>query len=131
MYAIRSYYEFDLQDVINTTTSIAAHAANLKGLELLVDIPLDLPTKLVGDPHRLGQIINNLLSNSVKSTEKGEVELRIITLEEAGNRIKFMFSIHDTGIGMTTDQLSQLFQPFVQADSSTTRKYGGTRNNFV
>lgn len=118
--------EFDLLEVIKTSTSIAAHGANLKGLELLVDVPLAIPTKLVGDPHRLGQILNNLLGNSIKFTEKGEVELRVVSLEDLGDRIKFMFTVHDTGIGMSMEQVSRLFQPFVQADSSTTRKFGGT-----
>src|SRR5208337_343871 len=112
--------------VLETVTSFASQNAYVKGLELLLNISEDIPLELVGDPHRLGQVLINLLSNSVKFTENGEVELGATLSERTGEKIKLRFSVRDTGIGMTAEQSSKLFQPFTQADSSTTRKYGGT-----
>src|SRR4029078_9972669 len=81
---------------------------------------------LVGDPLRLGQVIANLINNSIKFTERGQVYLKAELVEEIGERAKLRFSVKDTGIGMTAEQASRLFQPFSQADASTTRKHGGT-----
>ena len=97
-----------------------------KGLELLFDLDPDLPRSLKGDPMRLGQILVNLVNNSVKFTEQGEIVVtaRLDRLEE--DSVRARFSVRDTGIGLTPEQQAKLFQPFSQADSSTTRKYGGT-----
>ncbi len=97
-----------------------------KNLELIFDIPHDVPDSLVGDPLRLGQILTNLVSNAVKFTENGEILVCAELLESAGDRVKLKFSVRDTGIGMTREQCDRLFQAFTQADGSTTRKYGGT-----
>ena len=78
------------------------------------------------DALRLGQILINLVNNAVKFTEHGEVVLTVAVEERESDRVKLKFSVHDTGIGMTPEQTSRLFQPFSQADTSTTRKYGGT-----
>ncbi len=91
-----------------------------------MNVPAEIPSHLVGDAHRLGQILTNLVGNSIKFTEHGEVELRVALLELTGEKAKLRFSVRDTGIGMTDEQSSRLFQPFSQADSSTTRKFGGT-----
>src|SRR5262249_45539378 len=75
---------------------------------------------------RLGQVLTNLVNNAVKSTEQGEIRLRIEPLARGGDRVALKFSVSDTGIGMTREQAAKLFQPFTQADMSTTRKHGGT-----
>ena len=80
----------------------------------------------MGDPLRLGQILINLVNNAVKFTERGEIRLSAELLEQTGDRVKLRFSVRDTGIGMTPEQAARLFQAFTQADTSTTRKYGGT-----
>ncbi|MGA2639554.1 MAG: ATP-binding protein [Spirochaetia bacterium] len=118
--------DFSLEQVLETVTSFASQNAYAKGLELLLNVSKHIPLDLVGDPHRLGQVLINLLSNSVKFTQTGEVELRATLSEKTGEKVKLRFSVRDTGIGMTPEQCVKLFQPFTQADSSTTRKYGGT-----
>ena len=118
--------DFSLESVIERVTSFTSASAFSKGLELLVSVPPDIPTYLVGDAHRLGQILTNLVGNSVKFTDQGEVELRVALIELTGEKVKLRFSVRDTGIGMSEEHSLRLFQPFSQADSSTTRKFGGT-----
>ena len=118
--------DFRLDSVIERLTSIAGHNAFAKGLELLVNMPAEIPSHLVGDANRLGQILTNLMGNSVKFTDRGEVELKVALLELTGEKVKLRFSVRDTGIGMTDEESLKLFQPFSQADSSTTRRFGGT-----
>jgi signal transduction histidine kinase/DNA-binding NarL/FixJ family response regulator/HPt (histidine-containing phosphotransfer) domain-containing protein len=95
--------------------------AREKGLALIVDMAPDLPTAFLGDPLRLSQILLNLLSNAIKFTEQGEVRVGVRRAEG-----ELVFSVSDTGIGITSEQMERLFSPFEQADSTTTRKYGGT-----
>src|SRR5262249_20018817 len=85
-----------------------------------------IPEQLRGDPLRLGQILTNLVNNAIKFTERGEIRLNIELLEHTGEKVQLRFLVRDTGIGMTPEQASKLFQPFSQADMSTTRKHGGT-----
>ena len=118
--------DFSLDEVIASVTTLTAQKAHDKGLELLVEVARGVPTALLGDPLRLGQIITNLVNNSVKFTEKGEIRVKAELLEHTGNKAELRFSIKDTGMGMTKEQSARLFQPFMQADSSTTRKHGGT-----
>jgi len=118
--------DFSLDSVIDRVTSLTGQNAFSKGLELLVNVPADIPSLLIGDAHRLGQILTNLVGNSLKFTDHGEVEMKVALLEVTGKKVKLRFSVRDTGIGMTEEQSSRLFQPFSQADSSTTRKFGGT-----
>jgi two-component system sensor histidine kinase/response regulator len=118
--------DFSLEQVLDGVTSLVSPSTYAKGLELLLNIAEDIPVDLVGDPHRLNQVLVNLLGNSVKFTQTGEVELRATVSEITGEKVKLRFSVRDTGIGMTAEQTTKLFQPFTQADSSTTRKYGGT-----
>ena len=118
--------EFRLDDVIASVTSITAQKAQDKGLEFLAEVASSVPQNLVGDPLRLGQVIANLINNSVKFTEHGDVHLKAELLEQVGERARLRFSVKDTGIGMTPEQAARLFQPFSQADMSTTRKHGGT-----
>ena len=118
--------DFRLDEVLNSVTTLTAQKAHEKGLEFLSDVAPTVPQYLRGDPLRLGQILTNLVNNAVKFTERGEVRVRIDLVEQAGDKAKLKFSVRDTGIGMTPEQSAKLFQPFTQADMSTTRKHGGT-----
>ena len=117
---------FQLNDVINNIVEMVAVKASEKNVELLSYVHSNVPCALVGDPLRLGQILVNLSSNAVKFTEKGHILLKAELLSEdpAGCRIKF--SVQDTGIGMTAEQVENMFIAFSQADSSITRRFGGT-----
>jgi two-component system sensor histidine kinase/response regulator len=117
---------FILDRAMDNVTTIVGHKVADKGLELVFDIPPDVPQALVGDPLRLEQILTNLISNAVKFTERGEVLVRVEWVEDTGARVKLRFSVSDTGIGMGPEQQQRLFQAFTQADGSITRKYGGT-----
>jgi CheY-like chemotaxis protein len=117
---------FELDDVIATVTTITGQKASEKGLEFLADVPSSVPQHLQGDPLRLGQIITNLVNNAVKFTEQGEVRVGVRQVETTGDQVKLEFCVQDTGAGMTPEQSARLFQPFTQADMSTTRKHGGT-----
>ncbi|MCU0725770.1 MAG: ATP-binding protein [Planctomycetes bacterium] len=117
---------FRLEDVLASVLTLTAQRAHEKGLEFLVSVSKDVPPVLVGDPLRLSQIVTNLVNNAVKFTERGEVRIRVDPLERVGDRVLLEFSVRDTGIGMTPEQTAKLFQPFTQADASTTRKHGGT-----
>jgi two-component system, sensor histidine kinase and response regulator len=118
--------DFSLDEVIGSVTTLTAQKAHDKGLEFLVAVGEGVPTALLGDPLRLSQIITNLVNNSVKFTERGEIKVKAELLERTGDKVKLQFSVQDTGMGMTKEQASRLFQPFMQADTSTTRKHGGT-----
>ncbi len=118
--------EFDLNDLLESVTGLFALAMESKGLELIFDIDPSLPPRLQGDPLRLKQIINNLIGNAVKFTETGHIRLAMREAARLDNEIALTVSVTDTGIGMSAEQLSRLFQPFEQGDTSTTRKFGGT-----
>jgi signal transduction histidine kinase/DNA-binding response OmpR family regulator/HPt (histidine-containing phosphotransfer) domain-containing protein len=118
--------DFRLDDVISLVTTLTAQQAHDKGLEFLVHVAPGIPEPLVGDPVRLGQILTNCVGNAVKFTERGEVRVGIGLAERAGQKVQLKCSVRDTGIGMTREQSERLFQPFTQADMSTTRKHGGT-----
>ncbi len=118
--------DFKLDDVITSVTTITGQKAQDKGLEYLAHVAPGIPQFLQGDPLRLGQILTNLINNSVKFTERGEVRVNAEMLQQTGEKCQLKFSIHDTGIGMTKEQAARLFKPFTQADMSTTRKHGGT-----
>ncbi len=117
---------FDLDQVLDTLTDTLAPSAERKGLEVLFDIPMEMPRALVGDPTRLGQVLINLAGNAVKFCDQGEIVVRV-TLDRLGrDAADLRFSVRDTGIGMDEAQTARLFEAFQQADSSTTRRYGGT-----
>ncbi|MFZ3407144.1 response regulator [Vibrio chagasii] len=118
--------DFHLENVLDNITNLVGLRASERGLELLIQVDRDVPTNLIGDPLRLGQILINLSNNAVKFTEKGEVKISISVAERHGDDIKLKFAVSDSGIGMTQEQANKLFNKFTQADSSTTRKYGGT-----
>jgi len=118
--------DFDLRDVLGDTLQTLAIRAAEKGLELIDHIPVDIPDFIVGDPGRLRQIIVNLVGNAIKFTEKGEiaVDVSLASLEE--NLLCLHFFVKDTGVGIAADKQKRIFESFNQADSSTSRQYGGT-----
>jgi PAS domain S-box-containing protein len=118
--------EFEIDEVLDNLATVASVKTQDKGLELLFRRDPHVPTVLIGDPLRLGQILINLTNNAVKFTEKGEIVVQIELLERVQDEAILSFSVRDTGIGMTPEQQAKLFQSFSQADTSTTRKYGGT-----
>ena len=118
--------DFQLEDTLDNISTLVGIKTQEKGLELLFKTDPSVPTALVGDPLRLGQILINLSNNAVKFTDAGEIVVAIELVKKDKAQVTLKFSIHDTGIGMTAEQAAKLFQPFAQADSSTTRKYGGT-----
>jgi signal transduction histidine kinase/CheY-like chemotaxis protein len=119
--------DFDLAETLdNVANMITVKAQEKEGLEVLVHKGTDVPRFLIGDSLRLGQVLVNLGNNAVKFTESGEIVVTIRTEERLDNRIRLRFSVRDSGIGMTEEQQGKLFQAFSQADTSTTRKYGGT-----
>ena len=117
---------FDLRTAVEDVVALFAERAHDKGLELASLVDYDVPTALEGDSGRLRQILTNLVGNAIKFTERGEVVLRVELDEEDGVRATVRISVRDTGIGMTEEQQSRVFESFSQADASTTRRYGGT-----
>ncbi len=120
------HIDFNLDDVMDNLGNLIGLKAEDKGLELLFDQAPNLPTALVGDPLRLGQILVNLGNNAVKFTDKGEIIIGAELVETGVNAVELHFWVRDSGIGMTAEQLAKTFRSFSQADASTTRKYGGT-----
>ena len=118
--------DFDLVEIIETTRDMLAGQAMKKGVEMASYVAADVPRRLRGDPGRLRQVLLNLLNNAIKFTERGEVVVRVTREEEAEGKARLRFDVIDTGIGITPEAQAKLFQPFNQADTSTTRKYGGT-----
>jgi PAS domain S-box-containing protein len=118
--------DFRLEDVFDNLANLVGMKAEENELELMFDLPVDLPTALIGDPLRLGQVLVNLGNNAVKFTEKGEIVIAVEVLQQDDISIKLHFSVRDTGVGLTSEQQGKLFQSFSQADTTTTRKYGGT-----
>ena len=118
--------EFDLHELVNTTISMLQVQANTKGLRLAGHISPHTPFRLIGDPNHLRQVLINLIGNAIKFTEKGGVELRITTLSENMDTADLRFEVIDTGIGIPLEAQQAIFESFTQADSSTTRRFGGT-----
>ena len=117
---------FHLDEVLDSLSDLVNVRAQEKDLEILFETRPEVPTSLVGDPLRLNQVLINLVSNAIKFTEKGEIVISTECVQVEGDRTELMFSVRDTGIGLTPEQISKLFRPFRQADGSITRKYGGT-----
>ncbi|MDH1010988.1 response regulator [Pseudomonas nicosulfuronedens] len=120
------HVEFRLEDVLEQFSAMVGFKAEEHSLELLFQLSQDLPTSLIGDPLRLGQILLNLGNNAVKFTERGEIVLGIEPVALDAEDAELHFWLRDTGIGMTSEQCGRMFQSFIQADSSTSRRYGGT-----
>ena len=118
--------DFDLRESVENVCDILAQRAHDKGLELVTVVDDRVPDALIGDSGRLRQVLMNLVGNAVKFTESGEVTVRVDLVEEKAEAAVLKFEVRDTGIGIPADAVPRLFHAFVQADGSTTRKYGGT-----
>lgn len=118
--------DFQLSAVLDNLTNIVVDKSTQKGIEMVIKVDPGVPEHLVGDPLRFGQMLINLATNSVKFTNEGEIEIKIKAKEETEDEILLYASVEDTGIGLDETQIVKLFNNFQQADSSITRKYGGT-----
>ena len=119
-------HAFDLRHCIEDVMDVFAAKASEKGLDLVYQIDYQIPAQIVGDSHRLRQILLNLISNAMKFTHQGEIFVSVNLLKMDSTNLDLAFHVKDTGIGIPKDKLSRLFKAFSQVDSSTTRKYGGT-----
>jgi signal transduction histidine kinase/DNA-binding response OmpR family regulator len=117
---------FVLHELIDIVVGLVWQKADAKNIEVLVDIDPSLPPRVVGDVLRIRQILTNFLSNAVKFTEQGEIELRVLRVERDGARPCIRFEVSDSGIGISRQALEQLFQPFQQVDNSLTRRFEGS-----
>ncbi len=117
---------FDIKELFFNIVKVFSVKARKKGLEFYYDFPQGIHSNLLGDPTRLRQILYNLLENAIKFTPKGRVGIRCEVIKEKDDKINLCFFIEDTGIGIPKDKQNQIFKGFVQADVSTTRKFGGT-----
>ena len=117
---------FPLRATLDEVVVLLAQSAHEKGLELTLNIQNDVPDNAIGDPLRLQQIMVNLLGNAIKFTERGNIDIRVEKRALSNNRMELEVQIHDTGIGISEKQQSQLFQAFRQADTSISRRHGGT-----
>ena len=118
--------DFEMVKVLDNVANLISEKCSGKGLELVFDIAPDVPQTLVGDSLRVGQILINYANNAVKYTENGEIVIAARVAERTEADVLLHFSVQDTGIGLTEEQISRLFESFSQADSSTTRRFGGT-----
>ncbi|MEX0845379.1 MAG: response regulator [Balneolaceae bacterium] len=117
---------FDLRDSLKELKKLLEFSAQNKDVEIKSEIHPDIPEKVMGDPMRIRQILLNYGNNAVKFTEKGSIKLKVDLLNEDEKTVTLRFSVKDTGIGIPEQKMKQIFDPFSQADASTTRKYGGT-----
>ncbi|MBI2768731.1 MAG: response regulator [Burkholderiales bacterium] len=118
--------DFELEKMLGSVAGLLDDKTSSKGLELVFDVSPEVPQRLVGDSLRVGQILINYANNAVKYTDSGEIVVAVRVQERGEREVLLRFSVTDTGIGLTEEQVGRLFQSFQQADSSTTRKYGGT-----
>ena len=118
--------EFDIRELVDQLSTLFYEAMEKKDLELFFHVSPEVPYMLKGDSLRIGQVLTNLLSNAVKFTHQGSVKLFVRKVKDTEEGVRIQFEVKDTGIGMSDEQLDRLFTPFTQADSSTTRKYGGS-----
>ncbi|TFW16032.1 HAMP domain-containing protein, partial [Massilia arenosa] len=120
------YIHFNLHDLLDDIDSVYRPQAHAKGVSLYLDVDPSLPLAICGDPNRLRQILSNLLGNAIKFTDSGEIRIRVRLTREDEQAAGIRFEVHDTGIGISREARSRIFEAFSQADNSTTRKYGGT-----
>lgn len=120
------FIEVNIRDIVEQVTSLMQNAADRRGLELIYKIEPEVPGSVRGDPIRLRQVLTNLVSNAVKFTEQGKVWVEVSKRKTSRSEIELLFAVRDTGVGLSQEQVERLFEPFSQADASTTRKHGGT-----
>ncbi len=120
------YVEMDLRSHVEDIASMMAFQAAAKDLELIVNVSPEVPERVLGDPQRIRQCLVNLAGNAIKFTHSGEIVITVCTAGRHDGRVVTLFEVRDTGIGISADSIQSLFEPFVQADSSTTRHFGGT-----
>ncbi len=120
------HVEFNLEDLLKDLADMTSLRITQENLEFIIDVGNDLPRNLIGDSFRLNQVLNNLVSNAIKFTEQGNIILRVELEELTDETVTLTFSVIDSGIGIQKSSLATLFDPFIQEDGSTTRKYGGT-----
>jgi signal transduction histidine kinase len=120
------HVEFDVRDVIYETVAATALQSAVKGIELIVNVGIDVPVIACGDPGRLRQIVMNLIGNAIKFTHEGHVILDTTGSLDEDGRLTLRIEVADTGIGIPAERIDRLFKTFSQIDSSTTRHYGGT-----
>ncbi len=118
--------DFRLNDVLDNVSNVLGMKAFSKDIEFVISQDVNIPEWIVGDPLRIGQILLNLSGNAVKFTENGQIIISVTAIEKSEDQIILEFNVHDSGIGMTEEQIGKLFSAFTQADQSTTRKFGGT-----
>ncbi len=118
--------DFDLRDVMSDLLNMLGETATTKGLEFLVSVDRQVPCGLKGDPLRLGQVLTNLTNNAIKFTHEGEILVKVSLVRTNPERATLNFSVKDSGIGIDQNTILKLFDPFTQADGSTTRRYGGS-----
>ena len=118
--------DFDLLELTKLVMDSFAAQAHAKAIEIALSMDVDLPAGLLGDPNRLRQVLNNLVSNAIKFSERGEVTVRASRVEDTDNDVLVRFEVIDSGIGIPYEAQGRLFQPFVQAEGSTSRRFGGT-----
>jgi PAS domain S-box-containing protein len=117
---------FRVKEVVKGALAVVSPMAQARGLPIREEIDADLPATLIGDPQRLRQVLLNLLSNAVKFTERGCITMGVASVRQTEGKIEVQFTVKDTGIGIAEEVQQAIFEPFTQADSSTTRRYGGT-----
>ena len=118
--------EFDLRQTVEAMVKVLGIRAAAKNLELACDLEPDVPSRVLGDPGRLRQILINLTGNAIKFTERGEVLIQVERLSETAEEVELHFSVKDTGIGIPLNKQQHVFSAFAQADGSSTRTFGGT-----
>jgi two-component system sensor histidine kinase/response regulator len=118
--------EFNVRAVVDDVVDLLASSAQIKGLELVAALERSVPAVVSGDPGRVRQVLTNLIGNAIKFTQSGEIVVRVTQVEPVGDDTVIRFDVSDTGDGIAPDQLDLIFAPFMQADTSTSRKYGGT-----
>ncbi len=118
--------DFDMSELVEETCQLLASGAARKGLSLTHRVAADVPDRVVGDPHRIRQVLTNLLGNALKFTDKGSIVVEVTLRRQIADELELSFEVRDTGVGIPATALSNIFESFRQADGSTTRRYGGT-----
>lgn len=118
--------DLSIREVLNSTRSLFAHPLHSKGLQLQIAVDPNIPDCLIGDPHRLNQVLNNLLSNAIKFTNKGGININVQIQQQTADTMVVCFKITDTGVGIPEESIGYIFESFSQASLDTTRRFGGT-----